>query len=149
MRFFLFFPIIFLACSTNNPYPDNRAEIEAMIPDKSKVIQPSVEDSRPLSPEEDHRYQSEYRNFDYNRYGYKSDDGYYYGYYDDRGYFYNNIYYKYNDDFTYQDRRVRSGYFNPHAHHQRSCEYYDNNDWNREHCQPRVRPKFRVYHPQD
>jgi hypothetical protein len=147
MRFFLLLPLVFVAC---NHYPDNRAKIEAMIPDRSKIVQPSAEDSRPLPPSEDHRYQPQYRNFDYDRYGYKSDDGYYYGYYDDRGYFYNNVYYHYNDDFTYQDRRVRSGYFDPHRHHRRACEQYDDNDWNQRHCNyPRVRPKFRVYHPQD
>lgn len=50
---------------------------------------------------DDHRYDNRYRNFDYNRYGYADDFGYYYGYFDRTGYFYNNIYFLFDNRYTY------------------------------------------------
>ena len=83
---------------------------------------------------DDHRYDKRYSNFDYETYGYYSDDNYYYGYYDERGYFYNNIFFTYNSRYTYYDRHHHRGYFRPSYPHHRIYEYHVINDWNRVHC---------------
>ncbi len=83
---------------------------------------------------DDHRYDKRYSNFDYESEGYYNDDGYYYGYYDNRGYFYDNIFYAYDDQYTYYDRRHRIGHFAHHYHHYRPYVYHSFNRWNRIHC---------------
>ena len=83
---------------------------------------------------DDHRYDKRYSSFDYETHGYYSDDDYYYGYYDTRGYFYNNIFFTYNNRYTYYDRHHHLGYFRPSYQHHRVYEYHVINDWNRVHC---------------
>lgn len=80
---------------------------------------------------DDHRYDNRYRNFDYNRYGYADDFGYYYGYFDRTGYFYNNIYFLFDNRYTYYDRLHHRGFFDSHHPHYREYRYHKNNDWNR------------------
>jgi hypothetical protein len=82
---------------------------------------------------DDHRYNKQYRDFDYERYGYYNNDGLYFGYFDKRGYFFNNIYFEYNSQYTYEDRLYHRGYFAPYRHHYRRYHYYSDNDWNRIH----------------
>ena len=82
---------------------------------------------------DDHRYDNRYRNFDYNRNGYRDDFGYFYGYFDRVGYFYNNIFFTYDSRYTYYDRLNHRGYFKPNAGHYRTYRYHDHNDWNRKH----------------
>ena len=81
-----------------------------------------------------HRYDKRFRDFDYDNEAYYNDDGYYYGYYDETGYFYNNIFFTYNNLYTYHDRRYRRGYFIPRHHHHRAYRHHRVNDWNRVHC---------------
>jgi hypothetical protein len=80
---------------------------------------------------DDHRYDNRYRNFDYNRYGYADDFGYYYGYFDRTGYFYNNIFFLFDNGYTYYDRLHRRGYFDSHHPHYRKYKFDKHNDWNR------------------
>lgn len=82
---------------------------------------------------DDHRYDNRYKNFDYRRYGYYDDFGYYFGYFDRYGYFYNNIYFTYDNRYTYYDRLHHRGYFRPNMGHYRTYRYHDHNDWNRKH----------------
>ena len=82
---------------------------------------------------DDHRYDNRYRNFDYNRNGYRDDFGYFYGYFDRVGYFYNNIFFTYDSRYTYYDRLHHRGYFKPNKVHYRTYRYHDHNDWNRKH----------------
>lgn len=82
---------------------------------------------------DDHRYDNRYRNFDYNRNGYRDDFGYFYGYFDRVGYFYNNIFFTYDSRYTYYDRLHHRGYFKPNRGHYRTYRYHDHNDWNRKH----------------
>jgi len=81
-----------------------------------------------------HRYDKRYAHFDYEHQGYYNDDGYYYGYYDRDGYFYNNIYFTYNNLYTYEERSHRRGRFASRYHHHRRYRYHRRNDWNRVHC---------------
>jgi len=83
---------------------------------------------------DDHRYDKRYNNFDYETHGYYSDEGYYYGYYDTTGYFYNNIFFTYNNRYSYYDRDHSRGHFRPNYQHHRVYEYHVINDWNRVHC---------------
>lgn len=80
---------------------------------------------------DDHRYDDRYRNFDYDRNGYPDDFGYYYGYFDRTGYFYNNIYFLFDNRYTYYDRLHHRGNFDSHHPHYREYRYHKNNDWNR------------------
>ena len=82
---------------------------------------------------DDHRYDNRYKNFDYHRNGYYDDFGYFYGYFDRYGYFYNNIYFVYDNRYTYYDRLHHRGYFKPNRGHYRTYRYHDHNDWNRKH----------------
>lgn len=82
---------------------------------------------------DDHRYDSRYKKFNYNRSGYYDDYGYFYGYFDRIGYFYNNIFFTYDNRYTYYDRLHRRGYFKPNHIHFREYKYHKNNDWNRTH----------------
>ena len=80
---------------------------------------------------DDHRYDNRYKNFDYNRNGYRDDFGYFYGYFDKVGYFYNNIFFTYDSRYTYYDRLHHRGYFKHNHPHYREYRYHKNNDWNR------------------
>lgn len=80
---------------------------------------------------DDHRYDNRYKNFDYNRHGYRDDFGYYFGYFDKTGYFYNNIFFLYDNKYTYRDRLYSRGYFKPNHVHYREYRFHKNNDWNR------------------
>ena len=80
---------------------------------------------------DDHRYDNRYKNFDYNRNGYRDDFGYFYGYFDRVGYFYNNIFFTYDSRYTYYDRLHHRGYFKHNHPHYREYRYHKNNDWNR------------------
>jgi hypothetical protein len=82
---------------------------------------------------DDHRYDDRYRNFNYDSDGYRDDFGYFYGYFDRVGYFYNNIFFTYNNEYTYYDRLHRRGYFMHNHPHYREYRYHQNNDWNRVH----------------
>ena len=82
---------------------------------------------------DDHRYDNRYKNFDYHRNGYYDDFGYFYGYFDRYGYFYNNIYFVYDNRYTYYYRLHHRGYFKPNRGHYRTYRYHDHNDWNRKH----------------
>lgn len=94
-----------------------------------------------------HRYDKRYSNFDYDRNGYYNDDGYYYGYYDTTGYFYNNIYFTYDNSYTYNDRYYRRGHFAYGYTPRRHYIYHRMNDWNRIHCyrEPNVIVTGRYY----
>jgi len=81
-----------------------------------------------------HRYNKRYSNFNYDTEGYYNDDGYYFGYYNNSGYFFNNIFFAYNRNYTYNDRRYRRGFFRHGHHHHRRYIYHTFNDWNRVHC---------------
>ena len=78
-----------------------------------------------------HRYDKRYRNFDYKRNGYFDDYGYYYGYFDKTGYFYNNIFFTYNNRYTYRDRLKRKRNFHPNHVHYRPYRYHSVNNWNK------------------
>lgn len=80
---------------------------------------------------DDHRYDNRYRDFDYNRNGYADDFGYYYGYFDRTGYFYNNIFFLFDNGYTYYDRLHRRGHFDSHHPHYRKYKFDKRNDWNR------------------
>lgn len=80
---------------------------------------------------DDHRYDNKYRNFDYNKKGYRDDFGYFYGYFDKAGYFYNNIFFAYDSRYTYYDRLHHRGYFKRNHPHYREYKYHKNNDWNK------------------
>lgn len=100
---------------------------------------------------DDHRLDGRYRNFDYHRSGYYDDYGYYFGYFDRIGYFYNNIFFTYDNRYTYYDRLHRRGYFKPSHTHFREYKYHKNNDWNRthqyrEHNQPIYGPYYEKNH---
>ena len=84
--------------------------------------------------EDNHRYDKRYSNFDYEDNGYNNDDGYYYGYYNNRGYFYDNVFYGYDNQYTYYNRRHRLGYFGRSYHHHRPYVYHSYNNWNQVHC---------------
>ncbi|QKF65872.1 hypothetical protein AVENP_0298 [Arcobacter venerupis] len=80
---------------------------------------------------DDHRYDNRYRNFDYDRNAYADDFGYYYGYFDRTGYFYNNIFFLFDNGYTYYDRLHRRGHFDSHHPHYRKYKFDKRNDWNR------------------
>jgi len=81
-----------------------------------------------------HRYDKRYVNFNYDRDAYYNDEGLYFGYYDTTGYFFNNIFFAYNSNYSYNDRRYRRGFFrHGHRHHRRYI-HHTFNDWNRIHC---------------
>ena len=84
--------------------------------------------------EDNHRYDKRYSNFNYEDNGYYNDDGYYYGYYDNRGYFYDNVFYAYDNQYTYYNRRHHLGHFGHSYHHHRPYVYHSYNNWNRVHC---------------
>jgi hypothetical protein len=103
---------------------------------------------------DDHRYDSRYRNFDYNRNSYRDDFGYFYGYFDRVGYFYNNIFFTYGNGYTYYDRLHRKGHFKHNRPHFREYRYHKNNDWNRtrkyrEPNRPIYGPYYEKEHRQD
>jgi len=116
----LLLPIAFVGCA--NDYPIHK------IPDKHTAVLDEGAVKGEGVRVVNHRYNPRYRNFDYDRLGYISNNGLYYGYYDDVGYFYNDVYYPYDDRYRYDDRVYHRGYFSP--------SYIRVN-----------RPKFRVYHP--
>ena len=103
--------MLFIGC-TSSSYPIHN------IPPKNTVVKEEPKTEKEFKKDH-HRYDNRYRNFDYNRLGYSSDNGLYYGYFDDMGYFYNNIYFIYNDEYTYEDRYHRRGHFSPHVEHMR------------------------------
>ena len=80
---------------------------------------------------DDHRYDNRYKNFDYRRSSYYDNYGYFYGYFDRNGYFYNNIYFSYDNRYTYYDRLHHRGYFKPNKAHYRTYQYHKHNNWNR------------------
>ena len=82
---------------------------------------------------DDHRFDSRYSNFNYGNLGYYDNQGLYYGYYDRDGYFYNNIYFRYDDQYSYDNRVQRCGNFEADHRHRRRYEYHRDNDWNRQH----------------
>lgn len=82
---------------------------------------------------DDHRYDSRYKNFNYDRYGYYDDFGYYFGYFDRTGYFFNNIFFLYDSRYSYYDRLHRRGYFRPTHVHYRPYKYHKVNNWNKTH----------------
>ena len=82
---------------------------------------------------DNHRFNKQYRDFDYDRNGYYNNDGLYFGFFNRRGYFFNNIYFEYNSRYNYNDRRNRRGNFEPYNHHYRRYHYYRDNNWNRNH----------------
>ncbi len=153
--FTVLLPITFIGCASNS-YPVNN------IPPKKTFVK-SEPETKETFRKDDHRYNSYYQNFDYNRLGYSSDNGLYYGYFDHQGYFYNNIYFIYDDEYTYEDRYYHKGPFSPNLEQIRIYIYHDNNDWNQEHhyrepnqyvghflyYERNPRPKFRVYHRQE
>ena len=96
---------------------------------------------------DDHRYDNRYKNFDYNRNGYRDNFGYFYGYFDKVGYFYNNIFFTYDSRYTYSDRLHHRGYFKPSAVHYRTYKYHNNNDWNKVHNYREVnKPIYGAYY---
>ncbi len=95
---------------------------------------PNTHISNKKFKKDDHRYEKEYRNFNYQQEGYYSDEGYYYGYYDNQGYFYNNIFFLYNNLYTHYDRMHHRGYFSPSHRHHRRYRYHSVNNWNRVHA---------------
>lgn len=106
---------------------------------QSRVQQPLQTRVSPQNVEQNfrkdhHRYDKRYRDFNYNRDGYYNDEGLYFGYYDRTGYFYNNIFFAYNCNYTYSDRRYRRGFFRRGHHHRRPYVHHRFNDWNRIHC---------------
>jgi len=114
---------------------------EEIIQDKEYQESPQRLETR-LSPQnvknsfksDHHRYDKRYRNFNYEREGYYNDEGLYFGYYDTRGYFYNNIFFAYNRNYSYNDRRYRRGFFRRGHQHHRPYVHHTFNDWNRVHC---------------
>ena len=80
---------------------------------------------------DDHRYDKNYKNFDYKRNGYYDDYGYYFGYFDKTGYFYNNIFFVYDSKYTYKDRLHHTKYFSPKHVHYRPYKYHTVNNWNK------------------
>lgn len=88
------------------------------------IIINSSNNNTPFPPN-DHRYQQQYRDFDYNRDGYYDDFGLYFGFFNATGYFLNNIFFEYRDGYSYYDRLHRRGYFAPKVRHPRYYDYYD------------------------
>jgi hypothetical protein len=153
--FAILLPTLFIGC-TSSSYPIHN------IPPKNTVVKEEPATKKEFRKDH-HRYDSRYRNFDYNRLGYSSSNGLYYGYFDDMGYFYNNIYFMYDDKYTYDDRHYRKGYFRPDAEHVRVYIHHFGNNWNQLHhyrepnqyvghflyYETNPHPKFRVYHRQE
>ncbi len=153
--FILVLSTIYVGCASN-PFPTNNIP-----PKKTAVISEPLVNGK--FRKDDHRFDDRYRNFDYNRLGYSSNNGLYYGYFDDVGYFYNNIYFEYDDEYTYDDRFNKRGYFDSNVEQIRVYIYHDNNGWNQKHhyrepnqyvghfpyYEANPRPKFRVYHRQE
>lgn len=96
-----------------------------------------------------HRYDKRYRNFNYDREAYYDNEGFYFGYYDTRGYFYNNIFFSYDNSYTYHDRRYRRGLFRIGHLHRRPYVHHTFNNWNRIHAyrQPNVIVIGNYYEP--
>ena len=153
-----FLPLVFMGC-TNTPHVVKINKIPPKI--KTAVVE-EVSTTQKIQAD-DHRYNSQYQNFNYDRLGYSTNNGIYYGYYDHQGYFYNNCYFTYDDQYTYNDRYNRIGYFDRNNNQHRPYIYHNNNSWNRDHhyteenqymdykpyYQHNQRPNPRVYHPQD
>jgi len=152
-----FLPLVFMGC-TNTPNVVKTNKIPPKI--KTAVVE-EVSSKQNIQPD-DHRYSSQYQDFNYDRLGYSNNNGVYYGYYDNQGYFYNNCYFTYDNLYTYDDRYNQRGYFDRNNSQQRPYIYHNNN-WNRNHhyteenqymdykpyYQYNSRPNPRVYHPQD
>jgi len=140
MKIFLLFTpltLLFIACANN--YPVNK------ISAKSTFIKKEVTNNSQLLQKNDHRYDTRYQNFNYDRLGYSNNQGSYYGYYDHDGYFYNNIYYNYDDYYNYNDRVYRRGVFDLDSRHRREIS---NNRWNQSHNY--YQPNYtRVRHPRE
>ena len=129
--------IVFLGCTTD--FSTNN------IPSKVTFVKDEKALSQSFS-KDDHRYDTRYKNFNYDRLGYSNNAGLYYGYYDQDGYFYNNQYYNYTHQYSYDDRYSRRGNFAVNGNHNRP---YMNNQWNQLHNN-HVQPTFtRVYHPRE
>lgn len=80
---------------------------------------------------DNHRYDNRYKKFNYKRNGYFDDYGYYFGYFDKKGYFYNNIFFTYDNRYTYRDRLRHKRYFSPRHAHYRPYKYHRVNNWNK------------------
>lgn len=151
--FFAILPLIFFIGCTSNSYPIHN------IPPKNTVTKKELTIKKEFRKDH-HKYDRRYQDFDYNRLGYRANNGLYYGYYDNGGYFYNNIYFTYDDEYIYEDRYHMRGYFSPDTEHVRCYMYHKDNDWNVKHRYRKLnqyvghflyyernpRPKFRVYH---
>lgn len=72
---------------------------------------------------DNYRHHKKYKHFNYRRHGYYDNRGYYFGYFDKIGYVFNNIFYKYNNKYTYYDRLYQRGFFRPNHHHFRKYLY--------------------------
>jgi len=154
-----FLPLAFIGCVNSSP---TAVQINKIPPKLKTAVVDETSDTQSM-PSDDHRYNEHYQNFNYDRLGYSTSNGIYYGYYDQQGYFYNNCYFTYDNDYTYEDRYNRQGYFDPNNNHRRPCLYHNHNNWNRDHhyvaehqymdnrpyTEYRQRPNPRVYHPQD
>merc|ERR1711879_329422 len=74
--------------------------------------------------------------------GYFDNYGYYFGYFDRTGYFFNNIFFTYNNRYSYYDRLHRRGFFKPNRPHFRKYKYTRGNNWNKKH---KYRRPKRIY----
>jgi hypothetical protein len=128
--------MFFIGCATDLPIHK--------IPPKTTHVKEEIKTTQKIS-KDDHRYDTRYQNFNYDRLGYNNNAGSYYGYYDQRGYFYDNRYYHYNNQYTYDDRYNRRGFFGSDGRHNREQM---NNPWNQSHTNY-IEPVTRVYHPRE
>jgi len=137
MKIFLLFALLtlwFIGCSN---YPRNN------ISPKQTFVKKEELNSSKVFRKNDHRYDSRYQNFNYDRLGYSNNEGSYYGYFDRDGYFYNNRYYNYDSYYNYDDRYYRRGAFSVDSIHRRE---YPHNRWNQSH--ESYQPNYtRVRHP--
>lgn len=157
--------LLFSGC-LNTPTSTDKVKVNPIPPKKTYVTEESSAthtSKQKRFRSDDHRFDDRYRNFDYDRYGYYSNNGLYYGYFDENGYFYNNMYFTYDQNHTYAQRYQRIGPFSPDEENIRVYLYHPTNDWNKEHhyAQPNQyvgqflyyetdpRPRFRVYHLQE
>jgi len=129
--------ILFLACATD--LPQNKISPKKTFVKAEKPLKQSFS-------KDDHRYNTRYQNFNYDRLGYNNNGGSYYGFYNQEGYFYDNRYYHYNNQYTYNDRYNRVGMFASERQHDRQ---YLNNEWNRAYPSTYIQPVTRVYHPRE
>jgi len=158
-------PFVLTGC-LNTPASIDQVKVNPIPPKKTYVASEPLAGNKSAKRairRDDHRFDDRYRNFDYDRYGYYTDNGLYYGYFDRDGYFYNNMYFTYDQNHTYAQRYQRIGPFSPDEENIRVYLYHPTNDWNKEHDYARPnqyvghflyyetdpRPKFRVYHLQE